>query len=287
VQLTRRGLRFIYQAVAVRTAGGGEVLVLRDVTALAGAVQMKTDFVANASHELRTPIAAIKIAFETLREVYAEDPGQADRCVQIIAGHMGRLEDLLRDLLDLSRVESTELKPYYRETKSADVFALIRSSLGPMARQKGVELRTGDIHPLTFLTDERLLNLVLKNLVENSIKFTPAGGSVAVSIEAEAGDGDGSAPKSIAVKVIDTGIGIPPEHLDRVFERFYQVNASRTSSAGRGTGLGLAIVKHAAAAMGGTVRLESEVGKGTTVTCMLPQPAPGSVTAAERHRDGI
>jgi two-component system phosphate regulon sensor histidine kinase PhoR len=251
---------------------------------------MKTDFVANASHELRTPIAAIKIAFETLREVYAEDPQQTDRCVQIIAGHMGRLEDLLRDLLDLSRVESTETKPYYRETRSGDVFALVRSSLGPMARQKGVELRTGDVRPVTFQTDERLLNLVLKNLVENSIKFTPPGGSVTVSIEPEGLDGDGAAaagPRQVVVRVTDTGIGIPPEHLDRVFERFYQVNASRTSSAGRGTGLGLAIVKHAAAAMGGTVQLESEVGKGTTVTCVLPRPAgvSGAVQAAEVRGD--
>src|SRR5688500_1360557 len=111
VHISRRGHRLTYHAVAVRTAGGGVVLVLRDVSALASTLQMKTDFVANASHELRTPIAAIKIAFETLGEVYREDPGQAERCMRIIDGHMKRLEEMLRDLMDLSRVESADLKP--------------------------------------------------------------------------------------------------------------------------------------------------------------------------------
>jgi two-component system phosphate regulon sensor histidine kinase PhoR len=268
VHLNRGGHGLTYHAVGVRTAGGGVVLVLRDVSALASTLQMKTDFVANASHELRTPIAAIKIAFETLGEVYRDDPAQADRCVRIISGHMKRLEEMLRDLMDLSRVESAELKPEVREVKGADLFALIRASLGPMAREKGVELRfanggDGRQHGRLF-TDERLLNLVIKNLVENSIKFTPAGGAVTMSV---AGGADGDAILSVS----DTGTGIPPEHIDRVFERFYQVDAARSGSAGRGTGLGLAIVKHAVAALGGTVRIESAVGKGTTVTCVLPQ----------------
>ena len=280
VHISRRGHRLTYHAVAVRTAGGGVVLVLRDVSALASTLQMKTDFVANASHELRTPIAAIKIAFETLGEVYREDPGQADRCMRIIDGHMKRLEEMLRDLMDLSRVESADLKPHVREIKVADLFSLVRASLGPMARQKGVELRFAEAAggngaangaargPVRLFSDERLLNLVMKNLVENSIKFTPAGGAVTLSVGAR--DGAGAA-EEVVVSVADTGIGIPPEHLDRVFERFYQVDAARSGSAGRGTGLGLAIVKHAVAALGGTVGIDSEVGKGTTVTCVLPQ----------------
>jgi two-component system phosphate regulon sensor histidine kinase PhoR len=268
IRLNRGGHGLTYHAVAVRTAGGGVVLVLRDVSALASTLQMKTDFVANASHELRTPIAAIKIAFETLGDVYRDDPAQADRCVRIIAGHMKRLEEMLRDLMDLSRVESADLKPEVREVKGSDLFALVRASLGPMAREKGVELRSadgGDGRPHGRLfTDERLLNLVIKNLVENSIKFTPSGGAVTMSVARGAG-------ADAVISVSDTGIGIPPEHIDRVFERFYQVDAARSGSAGRGTGLGLAIVKHAVAALGGTVRVESTVGKGTTVTCVLPQ----------------
>jgi two-component system, OmpR family, phosphate regulon sensor histidine kinase PhoR len=279
LHLHRGGLPLTYQAVAVRTVGGGVVLVLRDVSALASTLQMKTDFVANASHELRTPIAAIKIAFETLGEVYKEDPAQTERCVRIIDGHMKRLEEMLQDLMDLSRVESAELRPQVREVRAADLFARLRAGLGAMARKKGVELAFADVTgagggPVYFYSDERLIDLVTKNLVENSIKYTPAGGTVSVSVavvppHGEAPDGAGEAVVSVA----DTGIGIAAEHLDRVFERFYQVDAARSGSAGRGTGLGLAIVKHAVAALGGTVRIESAVGKGTTVTCRLPQRA--------------
>jgi two-component system phosphate regulon sensor histidine kinase PhoR len=266
VRLNRDGQWLTYQAVGTRTAAGGVLLVLRDVTALAATVRMKEDFVANASHELRTPIAAIKIAFETLREVYADDPAQATRCMQIMEGHMARLEEMLRDLLDLSKVESASLKPHVRGVKTTDLFAHVRAALGPMARQKGVDLRLGGpSQPDLFYADERLLNLVLKNLVENSIKFTPTGGRV--TCDAGHGEADGA----VVLRVSDTGIGIPPEHLERVFERFYQVDPARSGSAGRGTGLGLAIVKHAIAALGGTVQIESVVGKETTVTCVLPQ----------------
>ena len=111
IRLVREGQRCIFQAVASRAGGGGALLVLRDVSTLAGAVQMKSDFVANASHELRTPIAAIKIAFETLRDVYREDPVQSERCISVIDDHLRRLEEMLRDLLDLSRVERSDLQP--------------------------------------------------------------------------------------------------------------------------------------------------------------------------------
>ncbi len=143
LRLNRGGQRLTYQAVATQTPGRGVLLMLRDVSALTAAVQMKTDFVANASHELRTPIAAIKIAFETLREVYGDDPHQSQRCMQIIDGHLKRLEEMLRDLLDLSKVERDNIDPNVRYLKTADVFSQIRSSLGPMAREKGVEVRLG------------------------------------------------------------------------------------------------------------------------------------------------
>ena len=269
IRLTREGQRLVYQAMVTPTAAGGVLLVLRDVSALANAVQMKADFVANASHELRTPIAAIKIAFETLRDVYTEDPPQAERCITIIDEHIRRLEEMLRDLLDLSRVESPDLKPHLVDVKAADLFALLRSTMGPVARQKGVELNFVD-GETRLLSDERLLNLVLKNLVENSIKFTPAGGRVTVSVHAGQ-PATPDAPGPVTLRVADTGVGIPPEHIDRVFERFYQVGAARSGSAGRGTGLGLAIVKHAVAALGGAVDIDSAPGEGTTVTCVLPQ----------------
>jgi len=280
VRLLRGGQRLTYQSVATRTATGGALLVLRDVSTMANTLQMKTDFVANASHELRTPIAAIKIAMETLRDVYGDDQAQSERCINIIEGHVKRLEEMLRDLLDLSRLESPDAEPRMGDVKPWDLFAIVRSTLGPTARQKGVDLRFGDdpvSTPDSFRSDERLLHLVLKNLVENSVKFTPPGGSIILSLT----EVNNREKPAIKLTVTDTGIGIPPEHQDRVFERFYQVDAARSGTAGRGTGLGLAIVKHAVAALGGTVQLQTTVGKGTTVTCVLPQDPMGvAMTAA-------
>jgi PAS domain S-box-containing protein len=279
IRLARSGQRYTYQAVATRMAGGGSLLVLRDVSTIAGAAQMKTDFVANASHELRTPIAAIKIAFETLRDVYREDQTQSDRCISVIDGHLKRLEEMLGDLLDLGSVENPDLKPQVAAVKTSELFGTLRSTLGAVARQKNVELQLDESAPDTpaeFRSDSRLLNLVLKNLVENSVKFTPAGGRVRVTVSLNRSP---AGAQAVALTVADTGIGIAAEHIDRVFERFYQVDAARSGSAGRGTGLGLAIVKHAVYALNGTVSLESSVGKGTTVTCELPQPADQPASA--------
>ena len=317
LRLARGGARLSYHAVATRTQAGGVLVVLRDVSQLAVAVQMKADFVANASHELRTPLSAIKIAFETLADVYgdlraggdhggelgdhggefgerggdAEAHGQIARCVEIIDGQIRRLEEMLRDLLDLSRVETADLKPHLEPVRAAEVLSALRASLGPVARQKGVELTFADVGGLTVLTDRRLLDLIAKNLVENGVKYTPPGGRVAVSLARHALPPDAAAAHGqlagdlvgaggyheVELVVRDTGVGIPPESVERVFERFYQVDPARSGSAGRGTGLGLAIVKHAAAAMGATVRLDSAVGGGTTVTCTIPQAGDDGV----------
>ncbi len=192
----------------------------------------------------------------------------------MIDGHLRRLEEMLRDLLDLSRVENAELHPRVVMVRTAELLAILGSTMGALARQKNVELRLGDGDPNTpreIHTDGRLINLVLKNLVENSIKFTPAGGRVTVSIHQS--EPAGHDVGVVTLTVSDTGIGIAPEHLDRVFERFYQVDSARSGSAGRGTGLGLAIVKHAVHALGGVVGLQSTLGVGTTVTCEFPPSA--------------
>jgi signal transduction histidine kinase len=272
IRVVRRGQRFAYEVVAQRTADRGALLVFRDQSTLAATGQMKTDFVANASHELRTPIAAIKVAFETLREVIVDDRQQSERCLTIIDGHLRRLEEMLRDLMDLSRVESPSLRTQVGPVKVNDLFSLLRSTLVPVARQKNIDVRLVDhTPPEQFQSDPWLLNVILKNLVENGIRFTPIGGTVTVEI--------GFVPtglRAIFLAVTDTGIGIAKEHVDRVFERFYQVDPSRSGSAGRGTGLGLAIVKHAVNALGGAVKLESTLGQGTTVTCTFPSPAASS-----------
>jgi two-component system, OmpR family, phosphate regulon sensor histidine kinase PhoR len=270
IRLMRAGKRLIFQAHVEPTRTGGMMVVLRDVSTLVATIQMKSDFVANASHELRTPISAIKVAFETLNEVYRdEDPAPGERCFSIVRGHLSRLEDMLRDLLDLSRVENADLKPQIAPLRPAELMAMMRSTWTPVAREKGVDLVLPDDAAMgeEILTDRRLLELVLKNLIENAIKFTPAGGRVGVTLARRA-----SAGKSeVELIVADTGCGIPREHVARVFERFYQVDNARSGSPKRGTGLGLAIVKHAINAMGGTVTLDSEVNKGTTISCLLPQ----------------
>ncbi|HZZ41600.1 MAG TPA: ATP-binding protein [Tepidisphaeraceae bacterium] len=256
------GRRLAYQAVALRTSDG-VLLLLRDVTAWTETLRMKTDFVANASHELRTPTAAIKVAFETLREVYAEDPEQSARCIKIIEGHLHRLEEMLRDLLDLSRLETPEMEVQRVPVTTGDLFSNLRGAFTDLAATAGVVLQTS-AEPVdaTVLSDPRLLDIILKNLTENAIKFTPAGGRVEIRMVVSDG--------MLQMAVADTGIGIPPEHVHRVFERFYQVNPARTGSAGRGTGLGLSIVKHALHALKGTISISSTPGRGTTISCQVP-----------------
>jgi two-component system phosphate regulon sensor histidine kinase PhoR len=195
--------------------------------------------------------------------VYQEDPQQTVRCISIIDGHLKRLEDMLSDLLDLSRVESPDTRPELGKLTAEELFSAVHVTFGSVARDRRVSLVFEGDEKAVFTSDRRLLNLIVKNLVENSIKFTPAGGRVTVRFAI--------ADETARLAVIDTGIGIPPEHLDRVFERFYQVDAARSSAAaGRGTGLGLAIVKHAINALDGHIRLDSKIGAGTTVECSFP-----------------
>ena len=277
MRLHRGGRPLAYGAVATRSGAGGVLVVLRDVSTLDATLRMKTDFVANAGHELRTPVAAIKAAYETLVDDLTADGGPpieptAGRCLSIIGGHLQRLEEMLRDLLDLSRAESGHRPPSRERVRLADVARDLRQSLGDLAAEKHLTLSilpgAGDAE---LVTDPRLLLLATKNLVENGIKYTPAGGAVEVTHAADA--------KGDRLVIRDTGVGIGREHVDRVFERFYQVEAARTGtnahtnprSSGRGTGLGLSIVKHAVAALGGTVAVESELGRGTTFTITLPR----------------
>ncbi len=263
----------------------GTLLVLRDVTDAARTLQMKTDFATNASHELRTPLASIRAAVETIREAGFDDHETATRCVDIINNHALRLQLMVQDLLDLSRAEDS--RALVRSDR-IDVQLVSEAIAGTCALQLAekklqlhIELAPG---ARTLRGDERLLTLMLKNLLDNAIKFTPAGhitirsriqrgawppvaGAAPETAQSPAG-----APESAEqyiLEVEDTGIGIPPEDQERVFERFYTVNRSR-GGADRGTGLGLSIVKHAVNAMHGTVSLFSEPGKGTMLRCAFP-----------------
>jgi two-component system phosphate regulon sensor histidine kinase PhoR len=238
----------------------GEVLLLlRDVTDARLAEATRRDFVANASHELRTPIAAIRAAAETLLDGAVDDTEAARGFVEIVARHAERLSRLTQDLLDLSRIESRQLRV---ETAILDVAPIARQVvdlLAPAAREKGLSLASEIPDGSMVRADARALEQVLVNLVENGIKYTSQGG---VTLSAERADG------GAVLTVADTGPGIERHHLPRIFERFYRVDPGRSREQG-GTGLGLAIVKHLVLAMGGDVDVESG-SSGTCFAVRLP-----------------
>ncbi len=259
---------------------GGILLLLQDQTELLQNVQIKADFAANASHELRTPLASIRAAVETINEAGYEDHVTLKRCLDIVGGHVLRLQLLVQDLLDLSRTEDPRAVVRYEPINLEEVRELISSLFKNMATEKHLDLRF-EIAPdaQAMHGDERLVLLILKNLIDNSLKFTAAGfiqvrwrkqtRPVRNANKSDSSDSSGTEDIMI-LEVEDTGCGIPPEDINRVFERFYTVNRSR-GGADRGTGLGLAIVKHAVAAMGGVVELHSQTGKGTIMRCIWPQ----------------
>jgi two-component system phosphate regulon sensor histidine kinase PhoR len=242
---------------------GGAVLVMHDLTELRRLEAVRRDFVANVSHELKTPLTSISGYAETLLSLPPE-PEMARVFLETILGNARRMQRLVDDLLDLSRIESGRWQP---DRTEIDLAAAAREawtevSARPQTRQ--IEF-TVDVEPgaETLCADLDAVRHVLTNLLENSLRHTPAGGAVACLARREG--------QGIAVAVRDNGAGISREHLPRVFERFYRADASRSREEG-GTGLGLAIVKHLVEAHGGRVSAESERGQGTTVTCWFPAP---------------
>ena len=248
----------------------GEVLVLlRDVTDARMAESTRRDFVANASHELRTPVAAIAGAAETLLSGAVDQPAQARTFVEMIARNAERLARLTNDLLDLSRIESRQwpvkLEPVSVESTARRAVEVCAEP----ARRKNIQLRVEIPDGLAVIADARALEQVLVNLLDNAVKYTPEGGRATVSAAA---DGD-----SIDVDVADTGPGIERHHLPRLFERFYRVDPGRSRGSG-GTGLGLAIVKHLVQMQSGEIGVDTGEG-GTRFHVRLPRAmAPAAKT---------
>ena len=273
------------QASPVRLGGGrGVVLSFQDVTDLAMAVQLKTDFVGNASHELRTPIASIRAAVDTLLGPAKNDPQMHTRFAEMIRANVVRLEELVRDLLDLSRFESEESVASCAEVDCLELCADLAQVFEQEHKDRSIELEFQLHQALRRVwTDRSALELVLRNLIENAIKFSHDGGSVRVLGSVVAGEG-GLRP-GVRLDVIDQGIGIPVSHQQRIFERFFQVDQARSGGAQRrGTGLGLAIVKHAVRRLGGTVEVKSVWKQGTTMTVLLPDSVMGGGVEAEPPR---
>ncbi len=256
----------------------GAVLALRDVTQQAATVQLKTDFVANASHELRTPLASMRTALETLREFGDEDPSIRGRMLHLVESNAARLEELVADLLDLSRLESPQTRAAIERCAASEIAAALRADFEEACAKRNLTLAFELDTSLESLdTDPRLLTLILRNLIDNAVKFAHEGTAVRVVGGVAP---NGGARRTARFEVIDRGIGIPLAQQQRVFERFYQVDAARSGPhERRGTGLGLAIVKHAVRALGGSVSLRSVWGQGTTVTVDLPGAVPLSGSA--------
>jgi two-component system phosphate regulon sensor histidine kinase PhoR len=249
----------VIRASAIPIASRGEVLlVLRDVTAARRVEAMRRDFVANASHELKTPAASIQASAETLERALADDPEAAVRFAGRLRHDAERLARILSDLLDLSRLESERpaLQPVRLDTLVAEEVARLR----PDAREAGLSVSV-QATPVTVPGSAKDLGLLTRNLLDNAIRYTPPGGRVRVEVGAE----DGSA----SLTVRDTGIGIPTRDLPRIFERFYRVDRARSRETG-GTGLGLSIARHVVEQHGGRIRAESELGRGSTFQVTLP-----------------
>lgn len=226
--------------------------------------RVRKDFVINVSHELRTPLASIQGYTETLLDGAMDDPQHNTRFLQIIRQNAERLANLTADLLTLSRVELKQQKFSFASYNVARLLENTVESMTPIARKKNIRLTLVPApQPVEAFCDAEAVNQVVTNLVDNALKYTPDGGEIAVSARLLPGQ------RTVEVAVKDTGIGIPPDELPRLFERFYRVDKARSRELG-GTGLGLSIVKHLVRAQGGDVRVESALGQGSTFLFTLP-----------------
>jgi two-component system sensor histidine kinase SenX3 len=257
----------VVQAAIVGTegaAGIGAILVLRDVTATRRGDRIRRDFVANASHELKTPVSSIAALAEALREAAGRDRPAMERFVTLLEEESRRLARLVDDLLDLSRLEG-EL-PSFVPVDLGRVVTEETERLRPLANATGLRLTLLPAEDVKVSGSEGDLGLLVHNLLDNAIHYTPEGGDIRVALEAD---------DVATLTISDTGIGIASRDLDRVFERFYRADPARSRETG-GTGLGLSIVKHVAEAHGGDVEVQSVLGAGSTFTVRLPLADAGS-----------
>jgi two-component system phosphate regulon sensor histidine kinase PhoR len=247
---------------AARTYGrAGCVLLLEDVTTVRRLETVRRDFVANVSHELRTPVAVIRANAETLLAGAKDDPQMATRLIDGLHRNAERLARILADLLDLSRLDAGQ---YRLDIAPVSVKAITEQSLSavePQAQKKGITVAVNIPDAISVKADAKALDQILVNLIENGVKY---GGSN-VSVEAT------DVGEAVRIEVRDDGPGIADKHRERVFERFYRADPSRSREAG-GTGLGLSIVKHLVESMDGTVGVEPNAPRGSIFWLRLPKP---------------
>ncbi len=248
----------IYRTVVTPLRSGESLVTLLDVTNSRRVEAMRRNFVADASHELKTPVASILASAEAMQLAVRHRPQDVARFSDQIEVAARRLARIVEDLLDLSRLEmaTPATVPTQLETVVEEEVARLRRRAG----ESGVDLSI-DLSPVTVLGDASELGLAVRNLIDNALRYTDRGGRVTVTVRPEGGQG--------IVEVSDTGFGIPTRDLPRIFERFYRVDAARSRATG-GTGLGLAIVKHVMECHGGEVSVSSSLGEGSRFTLRLP-----------------
>ncbi|MEK0316321.1 two-component system histidine kinase PnpS [Cohnella sp. 56] len=247
----------------------GLLLVLQDVSAIRRLERMRSEFVANVSHELKTPVAAVKGFAETLLAGAVDDPETARSFLKIIHDESDRLNRLIGDILELSKIESRRSPLQFSPIDLKSFLERHLEFLGPEAAKKEIALELAVPEELFIEADEDRLGQIVLNLLQNGISYTPEGGRVKVQAAiVEPGEGEDSEER-VRIAVSDTGIGIPKKDLPRIFERFYRVDKARSRSSG-GTGLGLSIVKHLVELHHGAIRVESTVGTGSTFIIELP-----------------
>ena len=239
----------------------GALGVFIDVTRIERLERVRQEFLSNISHELRTPLTSILAFVETLETSAIEDQESAKRFLAIIRKNASRMDTLISDILELSAIESGNVKVRAEQVELAPLVSEVISALAAQSAGRAITV-INEVPPGTeVFADARRLEQMLTNLIDNAIKFNREGGKVGVEFERGARDN---------IRIVDTGEGIPTQYLERLFERFYRVDRARSREIG-GTGLGLAIVKHLARAHGGEISVTSELGKGSTFTIELPQ----------------
>lgn len=240
----------------------GIVLVFHDITELKKLEQMRKDFLANVSHELKTPITSIKGFSETLLDGAMENQQFCEHFLHIILKESERMQGLIEDLLDLSKIEQQGFKLNMGTVDMKELLGEIKMVLENKSQEKEISLQVDVLRHVPVIGDPSRLKQIFINLVNNAIVYTPAGGTVSVALLED--------EHNAYIKVSDTGIGISTEEIPRIFERFYRVDKARSRNTG-GTGLGLSIVKHLVEAHHGTITVDSTVGEGTTFTVALPK----------------
>ena len=256
------GRVFEVQAAPFTTSGGqGALAILYDLTDIERVEQVRKDFVANVSHEMRTPLASIVGYSETLLDGALEDARNNRQFVEIIRSHAIRLNSIASDLLVLSELESGQNPGDPELIQVTELLESVLKTVEPEARRQGIRLLWGPMEDGRVLGHRFRLEQALLNLVVNAVKFNREGGEVRVEAQKQ--------EQQIQIAVSDTGVGIPSQDVPRIFERFYRVDKARSRRVG-GTGLGLSIVRHVVERMDGRIKVESQLGKGSTFTIILP-----------------